>query len=192
MEVFDMFDVVIVGAGPTGASAALFTAKAGKKTLVLDNDKSVTKRAWIENHYGVTEITGPDLVETGKKQASKFGAEIVQATVSTISKTESGFKVETDQGEYEAKHVILATGMSVDLAEAAGLTTKPGTEPRIKTVLDVDAAGKTNIDGIWAAGTVAGVSMHTIITAGDGAKVAINVISEINGERYVDHDVLKA
>jgi thioredoxin reductase (NADPH) len=192
MEVIDVIDVLIVGAGPTGASAALFTAKAGKKTLVIDNDKSVTKRAWIENHYGVAEITGPDLVETGKKQASKFGAEIVQATVSNISKTESGFKVETDQGEYEAKHVILATGMSVDLAETAGLQTKPGTEPRIKTIFDVDAAGKTNIDGIWAAGTVAGVSMHTIITAGDGAKVAINVISEINGERYVDHDVLKA
>jgi thioredoxin reductase (NADPH) len=192
MEVIDMIDVLIVGAGPTGASAALFTAKAGKKTLVIDNDKSVTKRAWIENHYGVAEITGPDLVETGKKQASKFGAEIVQATVSNISKTESGFIVESDQGEYEAKHVILATGMSVDLAETAGLQTKPGTEPRIKTIFDVDAAGKTNIDGIWAAGTVAGVSMHTIITAGDGAKVAINVISEINGERYVDHDVLKA
>jgi thioredoxin reductase (NADPH) len=192
MEVIHMFDILIVGAGPTGASAALFTAKAGKKTLVIDNDKSVTKRAWIENHYGVAEITGPDLVETGKKQASKFGAEIVQATVSNISKTESGFKVETDQGEYEAKHVVLATGMSVDLAETAGLQTKPGTEPRIKTIFDVDAAGKTNIDGIWAAGTVAGVSMHTIITAGDGAKVAINVISEINGERYVDHDVLKA
>jgi thioredoxin reductase (NADPH) len=192
MEVIHMFDILIVGAGPTGASAALFTAKAGKKTLVIDNDKSVTKRAWIENHYGVAEITGPDLVETGKKQASKFGAEIVPATVSNISKTESGFKVETDQGEYEAKHVVLATGMSVDLAETAGLQTKPGTEPRIKTIFDVDAAGKTNINGIWAAGTVAGVSMHTIITAGDGAKVAINVISEINGERYVDHDVLKA
>jgi thioredoxin reductase (NADPH) len=187
-----MYDVLIVGAGPTGASAALFTAKAGKKTLVIDNDKSVTKRAWVENHYGVAEITGPDLVEIGKKQASKFGAEIVQATVSNISKSETGFKVVTDQGEYEATHVILATGMSVDLAETAGLTTKPGTEPRIKAVFDVDAAGKTNIDGIWAAGTVAGVSMHTIITAGDGAKVAINVISEINGERYVDHDVLKA
>ncbi|KPD00494.1 hypothetical protein LR69_01146 [Geobacillus sp. BCO2] len=58
-------------------------------------------------------------------------------------------------------------------------------------MIDVDANGKTNIDGIWAAGTVAGVSVHTIITAGDGAKVAINVISELNGERYVDHDVLK-
>ncbi|XJZ26748.1 FAD-dependent oxidoreductase [Bacillota bacterium Lsc_1132] len=187
-----MYDVVIVGAGPTGASAALFTAKAGKKTLVIDNDKTVTKRAWIENHYGVMEISGPDLVETGKKQASKFGAEIVEATVTSVTKTDAGFKIETENEQYEATHVILATGFAVDLAEKIGLQTKAGTEPRVKTIIDVDAAGKTNIEGIWAAGTVAGVSVHTIITAGDGAKVAINVISEINGERYVDHDVLKA
>ncbi|MCM2531217.1 FAD-dependent oxidoreductase [Neobacillus pocheonensis] len=187
-----MFDVVIIGAGAAGASAALFTAKAGKKTLVVDNDKSMTKRAWIENHYGVLEITGPDLIEIGKKQASKFGAEIVQATVTNVSKTETGYKVETEENSYEAAHVIVATGALVTLAETIGLKTKPGTEPRIKTVLDVDAAGKTNLEGIWAAGTVAGVSVHTIITAGDGAKVAINVISELNGERYVDHDVLKS
>ncbi|WHY91029.1 FAD-dependent oxidoreductase [Neobacillus cucumis] len=187
-----MFDVVIVGAGAAGASAALFTAKAGKKTLVVDNDKSMTKRAWIENHYGVAEITGPDLIEIGKKQASKFGAELVQATVSDIVKTDNGYKVETDGESYETKHVIIATGALVNLAETVGLKTKPGTEPRIKTVLDVTAEGKTNLDGIWAAGTVAGVSVHTIITAGDGAKVAINVISELNGERYVDHDVLKS
>jgi thioredoxin reductase (NADPH) len=187
-----MFDVVIIGAGPAGASAAIFTAKAGKNTLVIDNDKSVTKRAWIENHYGVKEAAGPDLVETGKEQARKFGAEFATATVTNISKTDGGFKVETDGKEYEAKHVIVATGMLADLAEKAGLNTKPGTEPRVKTILDVDVNGKTNVDGIWAAGTIAGVSMHTIITAGDGAKVAINVISELNGERYVDHDVLKA
>jgi thioredoxin reductase (NADPH) len=187
-----MYDVVVIGAGAAGASAALFTAKAGKKTLVVDNDKSMTKRAWIENHYGVSEITGPDLIEIGKKQASKFGAELVEATVTDVKKSENGFKVVTDQNEYEANHVIVATGALVTLAETIGLKTKPGTEPRIKTVLDVDPAGKTNIDGIWAAGTVAGVSVHTIITAGDGAKVAINVISEINGERYVDHDVLKS
>ncbi|WP_042461079.1 FAD-dependent oxidoreductase [Neobacillus dielmonensis] len=187
-----MYDVVIVGAGPAGASAAIFTAKAGKQTLVIDNDKSVTKRAWIENHYGVKEVTGPDLVQTGKDQAAKFGAEFAQATVTNISKTESGLKVETDQSTYEAKHVVIATGMLADLAEKAGLNTKLGTEPRVKTILDVDTNGKTNIEGIWAAGTIAGVSMHTIITAGDGAKVAINLISELNGERYVDHDILKA
>lgn len=187
-----MLDVIVIGAGPAGASTALITAKAGKKTLVLDDDKTVTKRAWVENHYGVMEISGPDLVEIGKKQASKFGAEIIQATATNISKVDGGFKVETANGDHEAKHVIIATGFFVDLAEKAGLNTKPGTEPRVKTILDVDAAGKTNIDGIWAAGTVAGVSVHTIVTAGDGAKVAINVVSELNGERYVDHDVLKA
>lgn len=186
-----MFDMTIIGAGPTGASAALFAAKAGKKVLVIDNDKSVTKRAWVENHYGVMEITGPELVEVGKKQAAKFGAELIEATVENIGKTESGFTILTDDQSFESKHVIFATGMLTDLAEKIGLHTKPGTEPRIKTILDLDTDGKTNIEGIWGAGTVAGVSMHTIITAGDGARVAINVISELNGERYVDHDIMK-
>ena len=52
-----MNDILIIGAGPAGASAAIFAAKAGKKTVVIDNDKSLTKRAWVENHYGVTEIS---------------------------------------------------------------------------------------------------------------------------------------
>lgn len=186
-----MFEIAIIGAGPAGASAAIFAAKAGKKTLLLDNDKSITKRAWVENHYGVPEVTGPDLVETGKEQAKKFGAELVQDTAVNITQSENRFKIQTENNEFEAKHVIMATGLLVDLAEKMGLHTKPGTEPRIKTILDVDADGKTNIEGIWGAGTIAGVSVHTIITAGDGAKVAINVISELNGERYVDHDILK-
>ncbi|MEK8126434.1 FAD-dependent oxidoreductase [Paenibacillus filicis] len=186
------YEVAIIGAGPAGASAALFTAKAGKKTVLLDSDHSITKRAWIENHYGVAEITGPDLVEIGKKQAVKFGAELVQTKAVTITASDEGFRIETENGSFEARHVILATGLSVDLAESAGVQTKPGTEPRIKTVIDTQHDGRTNVAGIWAAGTVAGVSVHTIVTAGDGAKVAINVVSELNGERYVDHDVLKA
>lgn len=187
-----MFDIAIIGAGPAGASAALYTAKAGKKTLVFDNDKSITKKAMLYNHYGVPDITGPDLVEIGKRQAVQFGAEIVQDTVVNITKSESGFKIETENGAFEAHQVIFATGLAVDLAEKVGLELKDGTEPRIKTVIVADANGKTNIEGIWAAGTVAGVSVHTIITAGDGAKVAINIISQLNGARYVDHDVLKA
>lgn len=186
-----MYDIIVVGAGPAGGSAALFAAKSGKKTLIIDNDKSVTKRAWMENHYGVKEISGPDLVEIGKQQATKFGAEIITDTVVNIVKSDSGVTVETENQKYEGKHVILATGMLADVAEKSGIKTVPGTEPRVKTIIEVDAQGKTNVDGVWAAGTVAGVSMHTIITAGDGAKVAINIISELNGERYVDHDVLK-
>lgn len=185
-----MYDIIIVGGGPAGASAALYSAKAGKKTLLIDNDKGMTKRALLKNHYGVLEITGPELISVGQQQAKNFGAELVEGTVSQVTKTDHGFKIDTEDASYEAKHVILATGAITSLAAEIGVNLKEGTEPRIKQVIDVDADGRTNIEGIWAAGTVAGVSVHTIITAGDGAKVAINVISELNGERYVDHDVL--
>jgi thioredoxin reductase (NADPH) len=186
-----MHDIAIIGAGPAGASAALFAAKAGKKTLVLDDDRSITKRARVRNHYGLLDITGPDLLELGKQQAVAFGAEVHRGTVTSIARNEGGFRIESANGTYEARHVVLATGLVVDVAENLGVVTKPGTEPRIKVVLEVDSAGRTNIPGVWAAGTVAGASVHTIVTAGDGAKVAINIISELNGTRWVDHEVLK-
>jgi len=187
-----MYEIAIIGGGPAGASAAIFTAKAGKKTLVIDSDQSVTKRAWIDNHYGAEGVSGPDLVAAGKRQASKFGAEFVVAKATKIVAGEGSVTIETEGQSYEAAHVIIATGLFAEVAEASGVSTKPGTEPRIKTIVDCSADGRTNLANVWAAGTIAGVSMHTIVTAGDGAKVAINVISEINGERYVDHDVLKA
>lgn len=186
-----MFDIAIIGAGPAGSSAALMAAKAGKKVLVIDSDQSVTRRAWVENHYGVMEITGPELFDTGKKQAEKFGAEIQIDKVTGVSGSKGAFQIQAENNSYEAAYLVLATGLMTDLAERIGVNTKPGTEPRIKTVVDCDAAGRTNVEGIWAAGTCAGVSMHTIITAGDGAKAAVNIVSEMNGERYVDHDVMK-
>ncbi len=112
-----MYDIAVIGAGPAGATAALFAAKAGKKTLLIDNDKTMTKRAWVENHYGVLEISGPELVETGKKQASKLGAEMVTATVDNITETETGFKIHLDNQTVESNQVILATGVLTDLAE---------------------------------------------------------------------------
>jgi thioredoxin reductase (NADPH) len=187
-----MYEIAIIGAGAAGASAALLTAKAGKKTLVLDSNKSMTARAWIENHYGVEEIEGPELVAIGKKQAAKFGAELKEETVTNITGEAGNYTIETDGGaSYQAAHVIIATGALTNLAESLGIETKDHREPRFKTAIAVNANGETNKKGIWAAGAVAGVSVHTIVTAGDGARVAINVISEINGERYVDHDVLK-
>lgn len=186
-----MHDIIVIGGGPAGASAAILAAKAGKKTCVFDNDKGVTKRAWFENFYGIEEISGPDLIAIGKKQAEKFGAVFIDDTVVKIESGEDGVTVLTEGDSFTAKEVIIASGMLAAIAEASGIKTKPGTEPRVKTIIDVDADGKTSMPHVWAAGTVAGESMHGIITAGHGAKVAINVISELNGERYVDHDLLK-
>ncbi|QAS51239.1 FAD-dependent oxidoreductase [Halobacillus litoralis] len=185
-----MYDVAIIGAGPAGASAGLFTAKAGKKTILFDSGKSITAKAWVENHYGVDAIEGPKLLENGQKQAEKFGASIVKEEVATIKENGALYTIETQEGSYEADHIIFATGMSVKTAESLGLEIIEGTEPRVAKTIKVDAHGHTSLPKVWAAGTVAGVSVHTIITSGDGANVAINVISELNGSRYVDHDVL--
>jgi thioredoxin reductase (NADPH) len=187
-----IYDIAIIGAGPAGASAAIFAAKAGKKTLLVDHGKSITKKAWIKNHYGVKDIEGPDLIEIGMQQAKAHGAEFKTEEVNKIEKKGDHFLVHMGQHQYETKYVILATGLSVALAEEMGLKVIDGTEPRIARNIKVDHDGKTNIKNVWAAGTVAGESVHTIITAGHGAKVAINVISEINGDRYVDHDILQS
>lgn len=186
-----MYEIAIIGGGPAGVSAAIFTAKAGKKTAVIDSGKSMTNRAWLENHYGVAKISGPDLLSTGKDQASTLGAEFISDDVFNIIQDGESFVIKSESQEFQAKHVLFATGISTDLAEKVGLKLVPGTEPRIKSIIETDKDGRTNINGIWAAGTVAGVSIHTIVTAGHGAAVAINIISELNGERYVDHDILK-
>jgi thioredoxin reductase (NADPH) len=187
-----MYDVAIVGGGPAGASAAIFTARAGLSTLVIDADKGWTRRAMLNNHLGFPEgITGPDLVDRGRQHATGAGAEWVDGSAASIERRDDGLVVQTDDGtSYEATSVLLTTGINVSLAKAMGAATRPGTEPHVNEVITVDADGRTNVTGLWAAGTAAGVSVHTIITAGDGARVAINLISAAKGERWADHDVM--
>lgn len=189
-----MHDVIVVGAGPAGALAATLLARAKLDTLVVDADQGVTRRAWVANMLGFPEgISGPDLVERGLEQLQRAGAKLVKGKAASLQKEGEGFVLTTeDGGRYEGKQVVLATGFAVDLGEKTGLETKPGTEPRVKTIFSVDAEGRTSVPGVWAAGTVAGVSVHVAITAADGARVAINLISEQKGERWVDHDVLPA
>jgi thioredoxin reductase len=188
-----MYDVAIVGGGPAGSSAATFTARAGLQTVVIDADAGMTRRAMINNHLGFPEgVSGPDLVDNGKLQAARAGAEIVDGKVVGLEKASGeGFVLRTEDGKsFDAKQVILTLGANADLAKQAGVATKPGTEPRIREIVDVDREGRSSVDGIWAAGTIAGASVHTIITSGDGARVAINLISGGKGERHVDHDAL--
>lgn len=187
------YDVIVVGGGVAGGSAAVFFAKAGLKTLVLDNDKGQTRRAWIENHYGFSDgVAGPDLVDAGQRQAQRLGAEWRIAQVTEVARTDGGFVVKAEDGEqYQSKHVLLATGAAMSLAEALNLEFVEGRETRYPRVVKVDIDGRTSVPGIWAAGILAGASAHTIITAGHGAHVAVGLISELEGKRHVQHDVLE-
>src|SRR5260370_16353933 len=149
-----MYDVAIVGGGPAGASAATFTARAGLQTVLIDADAGMTRRAMVNNHLGFPEgVAGPDLVDNGKLQAARAGAEVVQGKVIALQRQgENGFALNTEDGQsYEAKQVILPLGPSPSFAKQAAIATKDGTEPRIKEIISVDAQGRTSMPGVWAA-----------------------------------------
>jgi|Deesub1362A_J573_1020465.scaffolds.fasta_scaffold00051_71 thioredoxin reductase (NADPH) len=75
----ETYDVIVIGAGPAGLSAAIYTARAGLKTLILEREfpgGRLAKAPKIENYPGVMKTSGPELVATMKQQAERFGAEI--------------------------------------------------------------------------------------------------------------------
>jgi thioredoxin reductase len=189
----DTYDVAIVGGGPAGASAALFAGRAGLRTLVLDADKSMTRRAVMNNLLGFPDgITGPELVELGQQQAKHAGAEWTVTEVASIQPHADAVRLTTSDGRtFDADQVLLTTGASAALARDAGVATRAATEPRMKEAIVVDEQGRTSVPRVWAAGAAAGASVHVIITAGDASRVAINIISERKGERHLDHDLLQ-
>lgn len=110
------YDVIIIGAGPAGISASLYTVRANKKTLVLYNDiSSLEKTEKIDNYYGFNNgIKGEKLYKNGIEQAKNIGARVKEEEVIKIEMNEDNneykFVVKTSKNKYKAKIVILATG----------------------------------------------------------------------------------
>ena len=107
-----MVDVVIIGAGPAGISAALYAKRANKNVLVIYNGESNLEKAEkIDNYYGFENgITGKELYETGIRQAKNLGVEVKEEEVLNLELTLEGFAVKTVNNVYEAKTCIIATG----------------------------------------------------------------------------------
>lgn len=111
-----MYDVIIIGSGPAGLTAAIYTTRANLKTLIIAGAKwggQLQLTTLVENFPGFPEgIQGPELMTNMRKQAEHFGAEIVEEEfVSGNFETSDGpFKIKTGGNEYEGKSVIIATG----------------------------------------------------------------------------------
>jgi thioredoxin-disulfide reductase len=108
-----MYDVIIIGGGPAGLTAAIYTCRKRMKTLVLTMDigGQTNLTADIENYPAYEGGPGIELMKKFEKQARKFGAEIKTAKVERVKKEKDGFSVEaSDKTKYSARTIILAYG----------------------------------------------------------------------------------
>ena len=117
-----VYDVAIVGMGPAGLQAALYTCRAGLSTIVIGKDGgALSKASMIENFFGQKEpVCGGELLENTKKQASRLGAVLIEDEIFHIDWT-GGFELTGKTDSYSAVCVLLATGSQRKSAGIDGL-----------------------------------------------------------------------
>ena len=109
-----MYDIIVVGGGPAGMTAALYALRNGKSALVIEKNGfggQMTNSPKIENFPGTEQISGNELADAMMDQILAQGADIEISEVTGIRAEESRKVVTTEDGEFEAKAVIIATGV---------------------------------------------------------------------------------
>lgn len=110
----EIYDVVIIGAGPAGLSAAIYTCRGRLKTLIFEKGipgGQILLTDFVENYPGFPDGIAPfDLMDNFRKQAEKFGAKINNDEVLRLEKSKQGWNVVASQGQFPARTVIIATG----------------------------------------------------------------------------------
>jgi len=119
----EFYDVIIVGAGPAGLSAAIYAARARFKVLVLEKEKiggQITITSEIVNYPGIEKIDGTELTEKMRAQAQSFGAEFQIAKVTDFDLSGDMRIVKTDKGDYKTLGIVLALGANPRMLGFAG------------------------------------------------------------------------
>lgn len=116
-----MYDVIIIGAGPAGVSAAVYAKRGALNVLVIAKDTGTLEKAKkIENYYGFKSITGEELYRNGLEQLKHLNIELVKDEVVQLNYINK-FEVTTVNNVFESKYVVLATGVSRNVPNIRGI-----------------------------------------------------------------------
>src|SRR5438552_3343569 len=130
-----MHNVVIIGSGCAGLTAAIYAGRANLKPLVLDGHEpggQLSLTTHVENYPGFPDgIMGPELIENMRKQANKFGAEFKAGAVTEVDVSKRPFKIIAGKDTYEARSLIVAAGASAMILNGRLLTSTSVTAPAL-------------------------------------------------------------
>jgi hypothetical protein len=176
-------DVVTVGGGAAGLSAAVYTARYGLGTLVLARGKSAIHQcAHLENYLGFPGGISPEtFVSLGRAHVEHEGGVVVEERVTRVRQVEAGFHVETDDGrDLLATTVLAASAYDGEYLEGVDGIVTDGAEGFLAS-----ESGRTAVSGLYATGWMTDETAHqAIINAGHGARAALSVIRDDLRERY--------
>jgi len=179
-----MSDVLIVGDGPGGLSAALLLAKNGANVDVFGTDDTPMHKALLKNYLGIPEMTGSKFQEISRDQVRNVGAQLHDKKVETVDHDGGTFTAETADGErHDADYLVLAT-TNKSHRDDLGLERDDG-------VAAVDRNGRTSLEDCYAVGWASRQQkIQAIISAGDGAATAVDILSKERGEPFHDFDTV--
>ena len=179
-------DVLVIGDGPAGLSAALYLAKNGMGVQVLGQDQTPMHKAFLRNHPGTPETPGTEVLHAAREQCLAYGARLHARKATGVQCDGDIFQVPTQEGDvYRARYLVLTTGRNRHLAEALGLEE---TELGVR----IDLNGRTSAENVYAGGNLARGITQAVISMGDGAAIALDILGREKGKPVHDYDVMPA
>ncbi len=181
-----MADVIIIGDGPAGLAAALYLAKNGMSVEVYGKNESWVHKALLKNYLGFQNISGPEFMRLAREQVEALGAVLVDAEITAIKAVDEGFQIDAADGQGStAGYLVIASGPKTTLVGNLGLALD-GHGYAI-----ADRNGRTNVDKVYVAGwSTRADKIQAQISAGDGAAVALDILSRHKGKDFHDFDTL--